>query len=127
MDDLDPNSETVDAMRAARAGETSEVTLGELQAEMDLDDFDSPEVVALRAAIRAALLAGESFSSIKDILATEDGILDEERAAAGVPAPPSFREQMADPTALERHHALMRKLIHLNSGGPYTRDEMNER
>ena len=28
---------------------------------------------------------------------------------------------------LEAHRALMRRLSHIDSGGPYTRDEMNER
>jgi hypothetical protein len=28
---------------------------------------------------------------------------------------------------VEAHRALMRRLSHLDSGGPYTRDEMNER
>jgi hypothetical protein len=28
---------------------------------------------------------------------------------------------------VEAHRALMKRLKHINSGGPYTRDEMNER
>jgi hypothetical protein len=53
-----------------------------------MDREDSPEVAALRLAIRACLLTGHhSFSGLKDILATEDGRLEEELKAAGTPRP----------------------------------------
>jgi hypothetical protein len=41
----------------------------------DLEDIDTPEVVALRKAIRAALLAGDDYRSLKNVLATEDELL----------------------------------------------------
>jgi hypothetical protein len=48
------------------------------------DDMDTQEIAALRKAIRACLLTGHhSFSGLKDILATEDGRLEEELKAAG--------------------------------------------
>ena len=50
------------------------------------DDMDTQEIAALRKAIRACLLTGHhSFSGLKDILATEDGRLGDEREAAGQP------------------------------------------
>lgn len=43
----------------------------------------------------------------------------------------AFREWLASYVSrkgdLEAHRALMRRLSHIDSGGPYTRDEMNER
>lgn len=59
----------------------------------DLESWNTPEIIALRKAIRACLLSGHSFSGLKDVLATEDGILEEEREAAGKSPPASFREQ----------------------------------
>jgi hypothetical protein len=42
-----------------------------------------------------------------------------------------FREWLKNYTSrkgdVEAHRALMRRLRHIDSGGPYTRDEMNER
>jgi len=61
----------------------------------ELHDVDTPEIIALRKAIRAALLAGEDWKSIRDITATEDELLIQERKAAGVPPPAGFREQYA--------------------------------
>jgi hypothetical protein len=68
----------------------------------DLEDVDTPEVVALRQAIRACLLTGEDYRSLKEILATEDALLEKEKRAAGVPAPLSFREQYATYMAEQR-------------------------
>jgi hypothetical protein len=35
-------------------------------------EWNTPEIIAFRAAARACFLAGESYSELKDILATED-------------------------------------------------------
>ena len=60
-----------------------------------LQDADTPEGVALRRAIRACLLTGKDYKSLKNILATEDALLEKEQRVAGVPPPPGFREQYA--------------------------------
>jgi hypothetical protein len=43
----------------------------------------------------------------------------------------AFREWLASYASrkgdLEAHRALMRRLSHIDSGGPYTREQMNER
>jgi len=57
---------------------------------MDDLDVDSSEVAALRQAIRVALLTGEDYRSLKNILATEDELLLREREAAGTPSATDF-------------------------------------
>ena len=71
------------------------LTPGRACAMPDLDDVDSPEVTALRLAIRAALLAGEDYRSLRNILATEDELLLQERGAAGTPSATDFTGTVA--------------------------------
>jgi hypothetical protein len=58
-----------------------------------MPDLDTPEITALRQAIRACLLAGNGHEGLVDILATEYALLAQEQRAAGVPTPPGFDER----------------------------------
>jgi hypothetical protein len=51
------------------------------------DRWNKPEIIELRKAIRVCLLAGHRFKELRDVLATEEGVLDQELKAAGTPRP----------------------------------------
>jgi len=44
-----------------------------------MDRWKTPEIVELRKQLRVCLMAGHGFNMLNDVLATEDGILEEQR------------------------------------------------
>ncbi len=50
------------------------------------DEWDTPELIAFRAAAQACLEAGETYRELRDILATEDELCKAERERTPTPA-----------------------------------------
>ena len=59
------------------------------------DPWSTPQLLAFRAAARACLEAGEKFRELKDILATEEFLLEQEREKLSAEA---WQSDFADPT-----------------------------
>ena len=68
-----------------------------------------------------------TFSADEDLIEKARDVAKAEHKTLNV----AFREWLASYAArrgsVQQHHALMERLKHINPGGPYTREEMNER
>ena len=68
-----------------------------------------------------------TFSADEDLIERARDVAKAERKTLNV----AFREWLATYAArkgnVQEYRALMERLKHIDSGGPYTRDEMNER